>query len=269
MKIIVVDDEELAVAYIERLLKQVAPEGEFFGFTEPEEALEHLLQHGADIALLDIELGTMDGLELATRCRKLCPQINIIFVTSHSQYTIDAFKLRVSGYLMKPIRAEELRAELDNLRHPLPPDTYRRVRVQTFGNFEIFVDGKPFKLPLSKCRECLAYLIDRKGALITVAQLAAVLWEEKPFDRALQNRAHQVVSTLMKALKEAGVDSIIIKHTRGLGVDPEQFDCDYYRALTGDAETLTRFSGEYMSNYSWSEFTVGELIALKENVSHH
>ena len=82
-------------------------------------------------------------------------RLSIIFVTGYSQYTMDALKLRVSGYLMKPVRTSDLRLELKNLRHPLP-EFNCRVRIQTFGNFEVFVDGRPLKFPRKKCKECLA-----------------------------------------------------------------------------------------------------------------
>lgn len=267
MKVISLDDEQMVVTYMERLLRQVDPDVEFFGFTEPEDVFAYLASNRADIALLDIELGECNGLALAERCKELCPQINIIFVTGYSQYTMDAFRLHASGYLMKPVRADDLRTELDNLRHPISLLPTQRVRVQTFGNFEVFVDEQPLKLPLTKCRECLAYLVDRKGALVTVPELASVLWEDRPFDKAVRNSVYQVISNLMKALKKAGVPDIVIKHPRKIGIDLLKIDCDYYRARAGDLEQLNRFAGEYMNNYSWAEYTVGELIHLKTKES--
>lgn len=263
MNIMSVDDEPLAIMGLQKLISQEAPEAEFVGFTTPEEAFRHLAEHRVDVAFLDIELGSYSGIELAQRCKELCPGINIIFVTGYSQYAMDAFRLHASGYLLKPVRASELRIELASLRCPIPPPTAQRVRVQTFGNFEVFVDNLPLRLPLAKCRECLAYLVDRKGALVTVAELAGVLWEDKPFSNGVRNSAHQVVSNLMKALKKAGAVDIIIKHPRELGIDPTKIDCDYYRALSGDVNQLNLFTGEYMANYSWAEFTVGNLADRK------
>lgn len=266
MKIISVDDEPLAIKGLQKIVLQEEPGAEFVGFAAPEEAFRYLAENRVDVAFLDIELGAYSGIELAKRCKELCPGINIIFVTGYSQYVMDAFRLHASGYLMKPVRASELRIELDNLRCPVLPPTAQRVRVQTFGNFEVFVDDIPLKLPLVKCRECLAYLVDRKGALVTVAELAGVLWEDKPFTSAVRNSAHQVVSNLMKALKEAGVEDIIIKHPRVLGIDPAKIDCDYYRVLSGDVGQLNLFTGEYMANYSWAEFTAGDLAVRKAEI---
>lgn len=260
MKILVVDDEELAVDNLLGILESIEPECIVAGFTEADDAFRYLLENQVDIALLDIEMGEFNGITLAKKCKELCPNLNIIFVTGYSDYTMDALKLHASGYIMKPVRKSDLRMELDNLRHPLPVKPSSKVRIQTFGNFEIFVEEKPLPFPRTKCLECLAYLVDRKGARVTTRELAAILWEERPYDRALQNNVHRIISDMMKSLKRAGIDNIIIKEHRELAIDPQKVDCDYFKLLSGDASQLNIFQGEYMSNYSWATFTLAGLI---------
>ena len=259
MNIMVVDDERLVMDHMLGLVKRVAPDAVAVGFTEPEDACSYLLENRVDIVFLDVEMGELGGITLAERCKELCPEINLIFVTGYSQYMKEAFRLHASGYLMKPVSEEELRDELDNLRYPLPKEQDRRVKIQTFGNFEIFLNGKPVDLPRTKCRECLAYLVDRKGARVSMPELASILWGDRPYDRKVQNSTLQVIFALMKALKQVGIQDIIIKNRRELAIDPEKVDCDYYAALNGDLEQMNAFTGEYMTNYSWAEFTLGGL----------
>lgn len=263
MNIMVVDDERLIVDNLLSLLQQVEPEAETIGFTEPEDAFIYLAQNQVDIIFMDIEMGEWNGIALAKRCKDVSPHVNVIFVTGYPEYTMEAFKLRVSGYLIKPVSEEDLRVELDNLRNPLPPATSKRVRIQTFGNFEIFVDGRPLHFPRTKCRECLAYLVDRKGAMVTIPELAAVLWDDKPYDRATQNRVYQILYALTQTLKKAGVADIIVRNRKEIAINPEHVDCDYYAAIGGDMMWMNTFTGEYMSNYGWAEFTLGELIHRK------
>lgn len=260
MRIVAVDDEVLALDSILACLRSVAPGAEAVGFGDAEEGLGYLEDHGADVALLDVEMGGLTGLELARRCRELHPRINIIFTTGYSQYALDALKLHASGYLMKPIREEDLRAELENLRHPPKKPSCARVHVQAFGSFEIFVDNRPLKLPLSKCKECLAYLVDRKGALVSYAELAVVLWEDRPYNRTMQNNVNQVVFKMMKALEEAGIQDIVIRSHGTIAINREHVDCDYFNALDSN-EPPRSFTGEYMSNYSWAESTLGAISA--------
>lgn len=117
MKMIVADDEPLALDSLVALLRKVAPEADLFAYATAAQTLSHLEQHPVDVAFLDIELDGLSGLELAERCERLQPRLNIVFVTGYSQYALDALRLRVSGYLLKPVRAADLRAELDSLRH--------------------------------------------------------------------------------------------------------------------------------------------------------
>lgn len=259
MRIIAVDDERLPLENLMKQILRVEADAELLGFSDSAKALSYLAEHSVDIAFLDIEMAGLSGIALAKHCKELCPTVNIIFVTGHSQYMLDAFNLHASGYLLKPVLEEDLRREMENLRYPLPPASKKRVRVQTFGNFEVFVDGRPLDFPRAKSKECMAYLIDRKGARVSVSELAAVLWEDMPDDSATQNRVHQVIYTLGKALKDVGVQDILIKSRREIAIDTGKVDCDYYAAVSGDMAQMNAFTGEYMKNYSWAEFTLGSL----------
>lgn len=261
MKIIAVDDERLALENILNLLKKTQPSAEISGFIRSSEAFAFLEKHKCDIAFLDIEMSGMNGLTLAKKCKELCPEINIVFVTGHEQYTLDALRLRASGYIFKPVRENDLKAELENLRHPIADDFTHKVRIQAFGNFEIFVDQKPLSMPIAKCKECIAYLVDRRGARVTAAELAAVLWEDCPYDKRIQNNIYRVISDTVKYLKDAGISDIIIKSRKDMAINIANVDCDYYRFLKGDVSQINMFRGEYMTNYSWAEFTLAELYS--------
>ena len=129
-----------------------------------------------DVAFLDVEMAVTSGVQLAQRLTLYQPQINIIFATGFGQYRDSAFDLHASGYLMKPITAEKVRVELAHLRYPVHGK--KRVQVQTFGNFDVFLDGRPVKFKYSKTKELFAYLVDRKGAMCTVGEMMSVLFEE-------------------------------------------------------------------------------------------
>ena len=48
---------------------------------------------------------------------------------------------------------------------------------------------------------------------------------------------------------------------------PERVDCDLYRFLEGDGEAVSAYYGEYMSQYSWAEMTVGRLFDITESAA--
>lgn len=259
MKIIIVDDEEPAVKTLIKIINKIEPESEVTGFTSPTKALEFLQSNSADVVFLDIEMYGLNGIELAKKFKDECHNINIIFVTGYSEYALEAVSLRVSGYLLKPVSEEKIVEELENLRNPIEKSSNQRIKVQTFGNFEIFVDHEPLTFRRSKSKEILAYLVDKKGTSVTNAELAAVLFEEKEYDRSLQKQMQVYISDMIKVLREANASDIVIKKYNSLSVNINEFQCDYYDFLNMDVNAINSYMGEYMINYSWSEFTTGML----------
>ena len=260
MNILAIDDERLALDSLLSKLKEIDTAFSIRGFLSPNDALQSI-RNGfrPDVAFLDIEMYDLDGIEVALRLKKAFAKVNIIFVTGFSEYASDAFALHASGYITKPVRIERIREELENLRHPLQRVEHR-IRVQTFGNFEIFVDELPVQFQRSRTKELLAYLVDRRGAGSTMAELAAVLWEDRQYSRSLQNQLQVHISDLIKSLKSVKAEEIICKKRNSISVDITGFNCDYYRFLSGDTAAINAFTGEYMANYSWSELTTAHLF---------
>jgi len=154
---------------------------------------------------------------------------------------------------------EAVISEMEILSHPLNHNHDDKVHVHTFGNFDIFVNNKPVIFGRSKAKEAFAYLIDRKGACVTTAEIAAILWEDRQYDRSLQSQTQVIISEMMKTLRENGISNIIIKNRNQIAIDKSQIKCDYYDFLNRDVSAVNAYTGEYMSKYSWAEMTAGEL----------
>lgn len=259
MNIIVVDDEPIALKNMNEKLLYISEIEEITLFDEPQSALNYLKEHSVDIAFLDIEMYDMSGLEFALLAKNILPNINIIFVTGYSEYAVDAFSIHASGYLLKPVTVERIKKEIENLRTPITLKPKNRIFIHTFGNFEVFVDKKPLIFSRAKSKELLAYLVDRKGTSVTIAEIAAVLWEDREYNRSLQNQTQTVILNMMKTMKDANIEHIIVKKWNSIAVDITKFDCDYYNMLTWDMMAVNTYSGEYMTNYSWAELTTGML----------
>lgn len=120
MKIIAVDDEELALYALNMAICEALPETEPVCFREAAEALAYAQEKPVDVAFLDADMGAgMSGLELAKALLAIRPTTNIIFVTGYSEYLEDAFALYASGYVKKPVRVRRILKEMANLRYPL------------------------------------------------------------------------------------------------------------------------------------------------------
>lgn len=264
MEIIAVDDEKIALEGIINEIKKAVPDALVYGFRDAEKAGKFLEEHPCDVAFLDIEMRGMNGLDFAKTLKIHNPRLNVIFATGYDEYMKEAFALHASGYIMKPVTAEKIRREIEELRHPVmqqsnQPEAGYLLKVQTFGNFEVYSEGKPLKFARSKSKELFAYLVHKCGTSCSTKELIAVLFENSPYTISLQKQFQTILSTMMKTLKEAGADSCIIRGRNQTAVDTSKIDCDYYHFLEGVPSAINAYTGEYMANYSWSEFVLGYL----------
>lgn len=266
MNILAVDDEYYALELMKRALEEVAGGSTVYLCRDVQSAIATASEHKIDVAFLDIHLPEKNGIELALDLKKLNPKVNIVFATGFSEYMKESIDMRASGYLLKPITPEAVRAELENLRHPIEWSNEKRIKILTFGNFDVFVDGNPLKFERKQAKEILAYLVDKRGTSATYAELAAMLWEDGEYDRTRQKNLQVYVASLVKSLHAAGVTDLILKNRQGILLNTKIVDCDYYRFLEGDTHAINSFTGQYMSAYSWAEFTVGYLENLLQKI---
>lgn len=259
MKVMVVDDERFALEKIKEQAEQIDCVSDVYAFDNPFHAVDALKHLHVDVAILDIEMFGMNGIELAKQCKYISPSIKIIFLTGYSNYAVKAFKVRASGYLLKPASDEEVKEELLHAADWLPEKKAAKIRIQTFGNFEVFVNEKPVEFERIKAKELLAYLVSRRGAYITGDEMLAILYEDKPITTSSKSQLRNLVASLTKSLKAAGAEGLLLKRRNHLAVDTTLCTCDYYEFLQGNIDTINAFMGEFMSNYAWAEFITGYL----------
>ena len=138
-----------------------------------------------------------------------------------------------------------------------PPSGH--IVVQTFGNFEIFVDGETLAFHRAKAKELLAYLIDRNGKGVTRSGIFAALWEDGMYDHSRQKYLDVIIRSLRETLREAGIEGILGVKSGFLRVRTEMLDCDLYRFLKNDPEAVNAYRGEYMQEYPWAVFNTESL----------
>ncbi len=107
IKVLIVDDEPLARARLQRLLAdspyQVCGEA-----ADGDQALKLNLELQPDVILLDIRMPGTDGLEVASHLAVLEQPPAIVFTTAYDEYALEAFRVRAQNYLLKPVRREDL-----------------------------------------------------------------------------------------------------------------------------------------------------------------
>lgn len=254
MKILAVDDEIIALEGLVKSIKEADNTAQVFSFRFSDEAIDFMKTNTCDVAFLDIEMYGINGVSLANILLQMNPNINIIFSTGYGNYRDAAFDIHASGYIVKPITPEKVKKELANLRKPVKE--VKKLQINVFGNFEVYYDGNPLKFKYTKSKELLAYLVDRRGALCTVSELMAVLFED---DEGHETYFKSLRKDLIDTIESVGcTDSIIIQRGK-LGINKDNVYCSYFDLLDGKVKLEDVYHGEYMTQYSFSEYTNANL----------
>jgi two-component system response regulator AlgR len=116
MKILIVDDEQLARDRLNRMLADV--EGVEIGghAANGMEAVRQCEALKPDVVLLDIRMPGMDGLESARHMMQMEEPPAVVFCTAYEEHAIEAFNVQAIGYLLKPVRKNDLVTVLSNAR---------------------------------------------------------------------------------------------------------------------------------------------------------
>lgn len=118
LRIAICDDNSTDAAYVRALAAQWADSRHVDAQIETFPSAERFIssfdqRQDWDILLLDVEMGAMDGVELAKTVRKTSRTVQIVFVTGYSDYIADGYDVEALNYLMKPVDASKLASVLD------------------------------------------------------------------------------------------------------------------------------------------------------------
>lgn len=114
MKVLIVDDEKLALSRLKRLLNEQNIL-DIIEVDNPIKAITEVAKEKIDVAFLDISMPTMTGLELANNLIEINPNIYIVFQTAYEEYALEAFDCGGMDYILKPISEESIKKSLDKI----------------------------------------------------------------------------------------------------------------------------------------------------------
>lgn len=112
MKILIVEDEIPAAERLKKLLQEIEPSVQIVDLVvSVKSALRWFNENPApDLVLMDIHLADGDSFEIFRQTDVKAP---VIFITAYDQHALEAFKVNSIGYLLKPLKRDELKAALD------------------------------------------------------------------------------------------------------------------------------------------------------------
>lgn len=292
IRIIALDDEQPALRRVGKLLQ--AMEGvQISGlFDSPKRLLEHVAvsREPLDLALLDIEMPGINGLELAGKLREMRPELHIAFLTAYEEYAREAFGVEALDYLLKPITSEDLARTLQRFEKRSNRQQNKQrpcFFIRCFGPFSVAGDnGQLIRFRNSKSRELLALLHHAQDKPVSKGQILDSLWPGRDVERAQVN-LHSTVYQLRKDLQAYGLQGAVVQlKTAGgsyclrwpdaMGEDVAEFEeaCRLYEKeglLEHLVCAIQLYGDGYLSGsgYGWAmprqvELELGYVILLKE-----
>ena len=207
----------------------------------------------ADVAFLETETPDLSGPDLGRYLKDLYPSVNLIFTSETRSRGYDAMALHASGYLLKPVTPEAVKRESEDLRYPPELKNKKRVFAQTFGNFELFADGRPIAFKYTRTKEILALLILNRGAQTTNGEIIATLWEDDGDPEKKASYLSNLRQDLQNTLTRLRINDIIAKQRGSMAIVPDRIECDLYDWLEKKKNSRYNYLGDFMNQYSWAE----------------
>jgi two-component SAPR family response regulator len=255
MRIIVVDDEPSNIGEIKDMIQRTGRSIDATYYTNPIEALEITKNEEFDVALLDIQMPLMNGLELAERILKYISNIKVVFITAYNYYATEAFDVNAFDYLLKPLRYERFEKVLNKI---LDKTMGEKLICKILGEAKIRCRNKDIKWNRPKTYELFSFLLLNKEKKCHKYIICEALWPELDEKKALSN-LQVTMCRLRKNLECLSKKRILIvyshnfyvMHTIDVWVDVDEFmtltDADdiinlekAFKLYTGEL-----FSGEY------------------------
>lgn len=208
MKAILIDDEPLALQFLEKQLNkfdgiEVIDTFVHFKISEHKQLLNDI-----NVVFLDIEMPEENGLEMAEKLIEINPYLSVVFVTAYNEYAVQAFELNTLDYLLKPVQTGRLQTTVErvlNQKHTInnEDNTYiahLKVNVSNDITFELNDEVTIVNWRTAKAKELFSYLLLNEGNLIHKADLVDIFWEGFETKKAFP-LLYTTVYHIRKALK--------------------------------------------------------------------
>ncbi|ALP36423.1 response regulator receiver protein [Paenibacillus sp. IHB B 3084] len=272
-RIVIVDDEELALDYMKRLLGKLQGIHIAGAFTNPLVAKDYILLDNIDIAFLDVRLPEISGIELASQILEHKPHIQIVFVTAYDKYAIQAFELNALDYLLKPVTTERLIKTMNRILKrndqaaSIPEDQPPLLHLQVFQHVVFTLpDQQPTVLQwrTKKAQELFLYLLQNHDQWVRKSALIELLWPEYEEDKAyslLYTAAYYIRKTIApyhSFLEISNTNGGYILHTQNVVLDTERWESLLASAPPMNKESIhyyvkimELYKGDYLQEYDF------------------
>ncbi|MCR8635248.1 response regulator [Paenibacillus radicis (ex Xue et al. 2023)] len=285
MKVMLVDDERLALVRLENMLGEYRDCKVIGSFSRAELALNHIGEFQPDAVFLDIHMPGLNGLRATERIHTTSPNTKIVYVTAYDEHAVEAFELGATDYLVKPLRRERLGQTIERLRERISimkSPNEKGLLYHCLGAMQIRkTDGELefLKWRSTKAKELFAYLLFHRGKVINKNTLLELLWPELDDPKGLAN-LQTSINRIRSTWKNTFGDGYIsirysqygyILESKELRIDAEEWEQGFRQLnpvsiehVTEHQRLLDMYRGNFYEedNYVWAERERQRLKAL-------
>lgn len=220
MRVVIIDDEQLAIDVLEISLKKIAGIEIVGKYTDPQIALTDIPKLNADVAFVDMEMGELHGLEVAEIIQSRYPNhLEIVFVTAYPQFALEAFEVSAIDYLLKPVMEDRLKQTIEKLKSRLAHNQKSKEQVeergeelfvQVMGSFQLInTNGNEVQWRTRKVKELFVYLWHQQDKGVHRSELITHLWPDITEDRATA-LMYTTVYQLRKAIRQMDFEKPVV-----------------------------------------------------------
>lgn len=234
MRTIIIEDDNLML----EAAKVIIGENKYFNivgsFLDANEALQRLKELSPEIVFLDVEMPSLSGIEVSKKLKEFNSNIQIVFVTAHEKYALDAFKVSAIDYMLKPITKDSVNETVkkllkfkDGIRF-LEKEKNRN-KICTLGDFKVYGNNENeiIKWPTAKVEELFARFIVARGNSLDRWYLSELFWPEASPEKALHS-LHNSIYRLKQTLKINRIENIVSYEKGCYKIDLNHFECDLW-----------------------------------------
>ncbi|GIQ71436.1 response regulator [Xylanibacillus composti] len=229
LRAIIVDDEKRSIKRLVHLLSDCNWLDVCRTFEHPQEAYAYVQENPVDVAFLDISMPDVNGMKLSSLLTACNDETNIVFVTGHDEYAVQAFNLNALDYLMKPVDEARMSQTLSKIKRIRRiSDQAPDISVMLFNGFKVYSGGTlrtPLKLRSPKTEELFAFLICR--GTVSREEVIDALWPKLEYDKALRN-LNTNLYYIRKSLGESQSQSCLRVSRNEISIEKNGLSCDAY-----------------------------------------
>jgi len=214
MKVLIVDDEQLARDRLRRMVERIDGHTVIGEAANGEEAVAQVVSLNPDIVLLDIRMPGVDGLAAANRIAEQDNPPAVIFCTAYGEYALEAFEAQAVGYILKPVSQNNLEDALNKAQ-----------RVNKVQLASLSVDGPTGAAETENSRQNIAVKTRQGIELIDLRDIRCFIADHKYvtlyhvngealIDETLKDLENEFPSLFVRVHRNA---LVALKHIEGLG----------------------------------------------------